>query len=139
MACVTTNSADDAGSKVLSLGTIVLAMPNLSTVLTSLVFIISKSTVEGGQLSKLVTLEFVLTFRDRSSLLTVRQEMSTRVNTTYSLNNIVNELLRLVNLLFGVGHDETVKIFLLVASVSGIRSTLAFLDGALSTDGNLGA
>jgi hypothetical protein len=138
MARVTTDSADDASSEVLSLGAIVLAMSNLSTVLTSLIFIISKSTVEGGKFSKLVTLEFVLTFRNRSSLRELVMH-SEGWWTTYSLNNIVNELLRLIDLLLGIGHDETVEIFLLVAGVSSIRPTLAFLDGALSTDCNLGA
>lgn len=57
----------------------------------------------------------------------------------YRLNNIVHQLLGLVHLLLGVGHDQTVKVFLLVASVSGIRSALALLDGAFASNGDLGS
>jgi hypothetical protein len=50
----------------------------------------------------------------------------------------VNELLGLVDLFFSIGHDETVQIFFLVASMRGIRPALALLDGALATNGDLG-
>ena len=49
----------------------------------------------------------------------------------------MNQLLRLVNFLLGISHDQAVEILLLVAGVSGVRATLALLDGALSTNGNL--
>jgi hypothetical protein len=65
---LTTDTADDAGREVLLLWTIVLAMTNLTTVLAGLVLVVTKGTVEGGKLTKLVALEFVLAFRDRSSL-----------------------------------------------------------------------
>jgi hypothetical protein len=68
MACVSTDTANDAGSEVLFLRAVVLAMTNLATVLASLVLIVSQGTVERGELSKLVALEFVLTFRNRCSL-----------------------------------------------------------------------
>lgn len=57
---------------------------------------------------------------------------------TDRLNNVMHQLLRLVDLFFGICHDQTVKIFFLVASVSGVRATLSFLDGALATDRNFG-
>jgi hypothetical protein len=38
------------------------------TVLTSLIFIITECTVEGGEFSELVAFELVLTFGNRSSL-----------------------------------------------------------------------
>ena len=60
MAGITTSAANDIGSKVLLLGTVVLAVTNLATVLASLVLIITQRTVERGELSKLVTLELVL-------------------------------------------------------------------------------
>jgi hypothetical protein len=56
---------------------------------------------------------------------------------TYSLNDVVDELLGLVDLLLGVGHDQAVEILLLVAGVSGVRASLALLDGTLATDRNL--
>ena len=68
MACVTADSADDACREVLALGAVVLAVTNLTAVLASLVLIVSEGTVEGSQLTKLVTLELVLTFGDRGSL-----------------------------------------------------------------------
>lgn len=61
VAGVATDTADDAGGKILSLRTIVLAMPNLTTVLAGLVLVVSQSSVECGELSELVPLELVLT------------------------------------------------------------------------------
>ncbi len=68
MTRVTTDATDDAGSVVLLLRAVVLAVTDLATVLASLVFVVSKGTVECGEFSELVTLEFVLTFRNRRSL-----------------------------------------------------------------------
>lgn len=68
VAGVTTDAADDAGSVVLALGAIVLAMTNLATVLAGLVLVVSQGTVEGGKFSQLVTLELVLSLRNRGSL-----------------------------------------------------------------------
>lgn len=62
-----------------------------------------------------------------------------REEKTYRLNDIVNELLGLVDLVLCVGHDQTVQVFLLVAGMGSIRATLALLDGAFSTNRNLGA
>lgn len=147
MAGITTDSADDACRKVLSLRAVVFTMSNLTTVLTSLVFIVSKGSVERRKLSKLVTLELVLAFGDRSSLWGKKESVSIgcididvgdREEETYSFNDIVDELLRLVDFFFGICHDQTVKIFLLVTGVSCIRATLALFHGALATNGNLG-
>jgi hypothetical protein len=56
---------------------------------------------------------------------------------TYSLNDVVDELLGLVDLLLSIGHDQTVQVFLLVAGVSGVRTAFTLLDGAFATDRNL--
>lgn len=56
---------------------------------------------------------------------------------TYSLNDVVDQLLSFVDFLLRICHDQTVEILLLVASVSGIGPALAFLDGAFSANGNL--
>lgn len=66
--CVTADTANDARRKVLALWTIVLAVTDLTTVLTSLILVVSKGTVEGSQLTELVSLELVLTFGNRRSL-----------------------------------------------------------------------
>lgn len=68
MACVATHSADDAGSKVLLLRAIVLAVSYLATILASLVFIITQGSVQSSELTELVTLQFVLALGNRSSL-----------------------------------------------------------------------
>jgi uncharacterized membrane protein len=120
---IATNTTDDVGGEVALLGAVVLAVTNLTTVLASLVLIVTKSTVEGSQLTKLVALEFVLTLRDGCG----------------RLNDVVNKLLGFVHLLLSISHDKAVEIFFLVASVSGIRSALALLDRALATNGNLGS
>jgi hypothetical protein len=62
---------------------------DLATILASLVLVITERTVEGCKLTQLVALELVLAFRDRCS----------------SFNDVVNQLLGLVHLLFGVCHD----------------------------------
>lgn len=68
VASVTTDTANNASRKVLTLRAVVLAMANLSAVLTGLIFVISKGAVKGSKFAKLVSLEFVLTLRDGSRL-----------------------------------------------------------------------
>ena len=51
----------------------------------------------------------------------------------------MNQVFRLVDLVFGVCHDQTVQVFFLVAGVSSVRSALALLDRAFTTDRNLRA
>ena len=83
---IATDATDDVGSEVALLGAIVLAVSDLTTcrtvrnhilsdkrhirltVLASLVLIITQGTVESSQLTKLVALEFVLAFWNRSGL-----------------------------------------------------------------------
>ena len=61
------------------------------TVLASLVLIVSKSTVESGKFSQLVSLELVLTFGDGCC----------------RLDDVVNQFFGLIDLLFCIGHDQT--------------------------------
>ena len=63
-------------------------------------------------------------------------EAISRRRETYGFIDVVNQLLGLINLLLRIGHDQTVKIFLLVTGVSSVRTTFSFLDRSLSTDGN---
>ena len=58
---------------------------------------------------------------------------------THGFDDVVDKLLRLVDLLLRLRHDETVQVLLLVAGVRGVGSALALLDGALASDGDLGA
>lgn len=80
MAGVTAHSAYYVGSKVALFWTVVFTVTDLSTyehvrrrkerengrhtVLASLIFVITKGTVQGSQLSELVSLQLVLTFGD---------------------------------------------------------------------------
>jgi hypothetical protein len=66
---VTADTADDVGGVVLLLWAVILAMSNLTAVLASLVFVITQSSVQGGKLTKLVTLELVLTFGNGCGLM----------------------------------------------------------------------
>lgn len=68
MSSVAAHPADDIGGEVALLGTVVFAVADLAAVLTRLVLIVSKGTVEGGKFTELVTLEFVLTFWDGGGL-----------------------------------------------------------------------
>ena len=65
--------------------------------------------------------------------------MKPRARVTYRLDDVMNELLCFVDLVLCVGHDQAVQVFLLIARVGSIRTTLALLDGAFSTNRNLGA
>lgn len=120
VAGVATHSADDAGSEVLLLGAVVLAVSYLATVLASLVFIVTQSSVQSSELSELVTLQFVLALGDGSS----------------GFDDVVDQFLGLVNLVLGVGHDQAVEILFLITGVSCIGAALALLDGTLATNGN---
>jgi hypothetical protein len=110
------------------------------TVLASLVLVVTKRTVESSELTELVALELVLAFRDGCGLIIVSINCgpSGWDSGTDCFNNVVNKLLGLVDFFFGICHNETVKIFFLVATVRGIGATLSFLDGAFTTNGNLG-
>lgn len=68
VAGIATHSTDDAGSEVLLLRAVVLAVSDLTTVLASLVFIVTQGSVQSSELTELVTLQFVLALRNRSSL-----------------------------------------------------------------------
>ena len=68
MAGVTADTADNVGRIILLLGTVVLAMTDLTAVLASLVFIVAESSVKRSKFTQLVALELVLAFGDRGSL-----------------------------------------------------------------------
>jgi hypothetical protein len=140
MTCLSADSADDTSSVVLLLRAIIFAMSDLTTVLAGLVFVVTKGSVEGREFAKLIALKLVLTFGNRCSLYAVRMcKEICKITETYSFNDIVNQLLRLIDLVLGIGHDKTMQIFFLVAGVSSVRSAFALLDGAFASNGNLGA
>jgi hypothetical protein len=58
-------------------------------------------------------------------------------NRSSGFNDVVDQLLRLVDLIFGIGHDQAVEILLLIAGVSGIRAAFTLLDGTFATNCNL--
>jgi hypothetical protein len=87
-----------------------------------LILVVSQRAVERREFSELVSLELVLALGDGCS----------------GFNDIVDERFGLVDLLFGIGHDQTMQVFFLVAGVSGVRSSFAFLDRAFASDGDLG-
>jgi hypothetical protein len=68
MTSITADTTDNVCCKVALLGAIVLAMADLTAVLASLVLIVTECSVESSELTKLVTLELILAFRNGSSL-----------------------------------------------------------------------
>lgn len=68
MTSIATHATDDVGGEVSLLGAVVLAMSNFATVLASLVLVVAKGSVEGGQFAELVSFESVLALGNRSSL-----------------------------------------------------------------------
>lgn len=71
MTGVAAYTTDDIGSVVALLWTVVFSVTNLSTILASLVLVVAERTVEGGELTELVSLELILAFGNRGSLETV--------------------------------------------------------------------
>jgi hypothetical protein len=64
----TANAANDVRCEVTLFRAVILSVANSTAVLTDLVFIVTKGTVQSGKFSKLITLVIVLAFRGRSSL-----------------------------------------------------------------------
>jgi hypothetical protein len=91
------------------------------TILASLVLIVSQGTVESSQLTELVPLELVLALGDGGG----------------GFDDVVDKLFGLVDLVFGVGHDQAMEILLLVASVSSVGTAFTLLDRTFATDCNL--
>ena len=50
----------------------------------------------------------------------------------------MDELLGFCNLFLGIGHDQEVKVLVLVACMRSVRLDITLLDRALSTNGDLG-
>ena len=69
MTGVAADTADDVGSVVLLLGTVVLAVTNLPAVLACLVLVVTQGSVQRSKLAQLVTLELVLTLGNGGSLI----------------------------------------------------------------------
>ena len=68
MASVATGAANNIGSKVALLGTVIFAVTDTTAVLANLIFVVAKRTVQRSKFAKLIALVIVLTFRGGSSL-----------------------------------------------------------------------
>ena len=68
MSSAATDSTNDVSGEVLLGRAVVFAMPNFPAILTNLVFIITKSTIQRGQFTKLIALVIVLPFGGGSRL-----------------------------------------------------------------------
>jgi hypothetical protein len=68
MTGVPTDTTDDVCREVLGLGTVVFAMTDLSAILAGLVLVVTKGTVESCELTKLISLQLILSFGDRGRL-----------------------------------------------------------------------
>ena len=68
MTGATANTTDDVRCEVTLLRTVVLPVTDTTTVLADLVFVVSKSTVEGGKFTELVPFVIVLSLRGRGRL-----------------------------------------------------------------------
>lgn len=62
MTSAATNTTDDISCEVPLLRTVIFAMPDASTVLADLVFIVTECAIESGKFAKLVAFMIVLTF-----------------------------------------------------------------------------
>jgi hypothetical protein len=64
-----TDTTDDVSSKVALLRALILPVTDVATILTHLVLIISKSSVESGEFTELIAFVVVLAFRRGSGLI----------------------------------------------------------------------
>lgn len=62
------HTTDDVSSEVALFGAVIFAMTKTTTVLTNLVLIVTKGTIQRGQLAELIALVIVLTFGSGSGL-----------------------------------------------------------------------
>jgi len=63
------DTADDVSSKVALLRALILPVTDVAAILTDLVLIVSKGSVESSKFAKLITLVIVLAFRCGSGLI----------------------------------------------------------------------
>jgi hypothetical protein len=63
-----THATDDVGGEVLLFWTVELTMANAAAIFTDLVLVVAKSTVQSGELAKLITLVIILTLGSRRRL-----------------------------------------------------------------------
>jgi hypothetical protein len=117
MTSAATNSANDVRGKVALLGTFVFTVTNATAVLTYLILIVTKSTIQSRKLAQLVPLVLVLAFRRGGSC----------------FNDFVDQPDTGCDLLVRVGKNKTVKIFLGIISIL-IRPGLSLLYTTLSPD-----
>ena len=68
MPSIAAGAANDVGSKVALLGTVIFTVTDTTTVLANLIFVVAKRTVQRSKFAKLVALVVVLTLRSRSGL-----------------------------------------------------------------------
>lgn len=68
VAGIATHAANDTSGEVLLLRAVVLAVADLAAILAGLVLIVTEGSVQSSQLTKLVTLQFVLALGNGSSL-----------------------------------------------------------------------
>ena len=68
MPSATAHTTDDVGGEVALFRAIIFTMTNPTAVLADLIFVVAKSSVEGGQFTKLVPLMIVLSFGRRRCL-----------------------------------------------------------------------
>ena len=63
------DTADDVSSKVALLGTLILPVTDVATILTDLVLIVSEGTIEGGKFAELIAFVIVLALGCGSGLI----------------------------------------------------------------------
>lgn len=64
-----TDTTDDVSSKVALLGALILPVTDIATILTHLVLVISKSSIESSKFAKLIAFVIVLAFGGGSGLI----------------------------------------------------------------------
>jgi hypothetical protein len=109
MAGIAAGAANDVGSKVALLGTVIFTVTDTTAVLANLIFVVAKRTVQRSKFAKLVALVVVLTFRGGSSLWKSDQYLGKHGKKagrgTYRFDNPVNKTDAVIDFVLRVTHN----------------------------------
>ena len=101
------DATDDVSSKVALLRALILPVTDVATILTDLVFVVSKGSVESSEFAKLIAFVIVLAFGSRSGLISKNKqpgEITTR--RTHGFDNLVDHFHAGGNLILSVSCNK---------------------------------
>lgn len=138
VAGATAHTTDDISSEVALFRAIIFTMTKATAILTDLIFVITKGTIQSGKLAELVALVIVLSFWGGGRLQhTSVMKVSSRVEKrTHRLDHSIDHLHTSCYLVLRISDDETMQVFFSIIGVL-IWSCFTLLHAAFATDADL--